>query len=215
MKKERSKKITRAGTVFILTNLGLAILNVIIGILSGSLAIISDATHSLIDTISGFVVVIGEKIAGMKKYAKKREKIERWTAIIIAIVIIGTAGHILAEAIEKIIEPEEVEYSLTVMILLAVSIVVKWALAFYLKKVGREIKSDAVIASGVESMNDMLISIAVFLSAVIYLVFKVDIEAYISILISLIIAKIGLELIWPKDFGHHHIHSGIPHEHEE
>ena len=110
------------------------------------------------------------------------------------------------EAIEKIIEPEEVDYSLPVIIVLIASIIAKYVLAFYLKKTGREIKSNVLIASGAETMNDTLISVAVLFSAIIYLIWNVDIEAYVSIAISLIIIKVGLEFIFPKISRHHHHH---------
>ena len=54
----------------------------------------------------------------------------------------------------------EVAYSLPVIIVLIASIVAKYALAFYLKKRGREIKSNVLIASGAETMNDAWISCA-------------------------------------------------------
>ena len=212
---KRSKTITRAGAAFILTNFGLALVNLIIGILSGSLAIVSDAAHSLIDAASGFVVVIGEKIAGMKRYAARRAEIERGTAIVIAVIIIVMGGHIFYEAVEKILEPGEVEYSLPVMAILVASILAKLLLAMYLKRTGREIKSEVLMASAAESLNDTMISVAVLVSAVVYLIFRVDIEAYISMVIAVIIVKIGLELIWPKIFGRHHVHEGMPHTHTD
>ena len=206
MNKDRSKIIIKSGWLFILTNFLLAGLNVAIGLLSNSIAIISDALHSLIDAISGFLVIISEKFAKSKKFSEKREKIERITTIMIALIIIAAGIHILHEAIEKILEPEEVDYSIPVMIILVVSIVAKLLLALYLKKQGKNYKSKVLLASGAETMNDMLISIAVLISALIYLIWKVDLEAYISIFIALIIFKIGLEFIFPHISSHHHHH---------
>ena len=53
-------------------------------------------------------------------------------------------------------------------------------------------------------MNDMLISLAVLASVLFYYAWGVDIEAYISLGISLVIFKIGLEFIFPKLSKHHH-----------
>jgi len=206
MNKDRSKIIIKSGWLFILTNFLLAGINVAIGLLSNSIAIISDALHSLIDAISGFLVIISEKFAKSKKFSEKREKIERFTTIAIALIIIAAGIHILHEAIEKILEPEEVDYSMPVMIILVVSIVAKLLLALYLKKQGKNYRSKVLLASGAETMNDMLISVAVLISAMIYLIWKVDLEAYISIIIALIIFKIGLEFIFPHISSHHHHH---------
>ena len=206
MKNSRSRTIVSSGYFFILTNFLLGAFNIAVGLLSNSIAIISDAAHSFIDAISGLLVIVSEKLSSHKKFSEKREEIERITTIIIALIIITAGIHIIVEAIEKIIEPEEVDYSLPVIIVLIASIVAKYALAFYLKKTGREIKSNVLIASGAETMNDTLISVAVLFSAIIYLIWNVDIEAYVSIAISLIIIKVGLEFIFPKISRHHHHH---------
>lgn len=206
MIKNRSKTIVLSGYLFILVNFLLAIFNIIVGIISGSIAIISDASHSFIDAISGFLIVISEKLASHKKLVSFRPKIERTTTIIIALIIILVGIHIAVESIEKIISPTEVDYSIPTLIVLISSIIAKYLLAIYLNKTGKNIKSKVLIASGAETMNDMLISVAVLMSAIIYLIWQVDFEAFISIIISLIIIKVGLEFIFPHLTKHHHHH---------
>ena len=82
----------------------------------------------------------------------------------------------------------------------------KFLLARHLKNTGKNIKSDVLIASGAETMNDTWISVAVLVSAVIYLIWHINIESYISIVIALIIIKVGLEFIFPHLSHHHHHH---------
>ena len=206
MENTRSKAIIKSGYLFIATNFCLSILNIIIGLLSNSIAIISDSVHSLIDAISGVLVIVSEKLASHKKLSKHRQKIERITTIIIAMIIVITGIHIIIESIEKIIEPETPDYSIITIIILIISLIAKYALATYLKKTGKIIRSKVVEASGAETMNDTWISVAVLASAIIYLIWHVDIEAYISIIISLVIIKVGLEFIFPHLTHHHHHH---------
>lgn len=203
MEKERSQIIVRSGYLFVLTNFLLAVFNLVVGLLAGSLAITSDAAHSLIDAVSGFLVVIGEKIAKRKK--EKRDKIERVTTVAIAIIILAAGAHIVIEAIEKFTEPDSApEYSIATVVVLVGSIIAKLALANYLNNRGKQYKSKVLFASGAETMNDMLISVAVLASVIFYFIWGIDIEAYISLGISLIIFKIGLEFIFPKLSKHHH-----------
>lgn len=206
MSENRSKTILKSGYLFIAINIFLSIFNILVGFVSNSIAIISDALHSSIDAVSGILIIISEKIAKTKKYAKKRERIERVATILIAIIIILVGTHIIHESIEKILEPDEINYSLPTIIVLVASILTKYLLATYLKKTGRKIKSTVVTASGAETMNDCFISIAVLISAIVYLIWRVDIEAYLSIAIALIIFKIGLEFIFPHLSNHHHHH---------
>lgn len=215
MKENRSKVIIKSGYLFILTNFLLAVFNIVIGLISNSLAIISDAAHSLIDAISGFLIIVSEKVANLKKFTERREKIERITTIIIALIIIAAGVDIMVESVSKIIEPEEVEYSLPVIIILVASIIAKYILAVYLKRQGKKIGSKVLLASGAETLNDTWISIAVLASAIIYLIWHVDIEAYVSIIIAAVIVKVGLEFIFPhlSHHHHHHLESNPDHDH--
>lgn len=206
MEKTRSKQVIKSGYLFILTNFLLAIFNIIVGLLSNSLAIISDAVHSLIDSISGFLVIISEKLANHQKLTDHRAKIERVTTIIIALIIIAAGVHIIIESIEKFTEPASPDYTPVTIFVLIASLIAKYTLAKYLKTTGKKIKSKVVEASGAETMNDAWISVAVLISAIIYQVWHVDIEAYVSIIIAIIIVKVGLEFIFPHLTRHHHHH---------
>lgn len=202
---DRSKVIIKSGLVFILTNFLLAVFDLVVGLISGSIAISSDAVHSLIDAISGFIIVGCERLLKHGKFSKSRKKIERIATSIIAMIIIAAGVHISVESVEKIITPEEVEYSIWTVVVLIGSIAAKLWLSLYLKNNGKKYNSDVLTASSAETFNDMLISVAVFISILIYMLFKVDIEAYISLGVALIIFKIGFEFLFP-DMSHHHHH---------
>ena len=206
MKKGRSQTIVKSGYLFILINFLLAIFNIIVGVLSNSLAIASDAIHSLSDSISGFLIIISEKLAINRKFSNYRVKIERITTIVIALIIVAIGIEIIVLSIKNIITPEEVDYSFPVIIVLIVSTATKYLLARYLKNTGEIINSSVLIASAAETMNDTWISVAVLFSAIIYIIWHVNIESYVSILIALIIVKIGLEFIFPRLSKHHHHH---------
>lgn len=206
MKKGRSQTIVKSGYLFILINFLLAIFNIIVGVLSNSLAIASDAIHSLSDSISGFLIIISEKLAINRKFSNYRVKIERITTIVIALIIVAIGIEIIVLSIKNIITPEEVDYSFPVIIVLVVSTATKYLLARYLKNTGETINSSVLIASAAETMNDTWISVTVLFSAIIYLIWHVNIESYVSILIALIIVKIGLEFIFPHLSKHHHHH---------
>ena len=202
---ERSKVIVKSGVIFILVNFLLAVFNLVVGLISGSIAISSDAVHSLIDAISGFIIVGCERLLKYGKFSKSRKKIERIATSIIAMIIIAAGVHISVESVEKIITPDEVEYSIWTVVVLVGSVAAKLWLALYLKNNGKKHNSDVLTASSAETFNDMLISVAVFISILIYMLFKVDVEAYISLGVALIIFKIGFEFLFP-DMSHHHHH---------
>lgn len=209
----RSQIIVRSGYLFVAVNFLLGIINIIVGTLSGSLAITSDAVHSFIDSISGLIIIVSEKLAHHYRFSTHREKIERLTTIIIALIIVITGIHIIIESVEALQESETPSYSTPTIVILVASISLKYLLAWWLKKAGKRENSTVLTASGAETLNDMWISIAVLISAIVYLVFKVNLESYISILISIIIIKVGLEFIFPDISHHHHHHLESSHEH--
>ena len=215
MAKSRSDAIVKSGCLFILINLFLAIFNILIGLFSNSIAIVSDAIHSLTDSISGFLIIVSEKLANHRKLSNYRKTIERITTIIIAITIILVGIEIIVASIKNIITPEDISFSVPTIIVLIASIITKYLLASYLKNTGKEIKSDVLIASGAETMNDTWISVSVLISTIIYLIWNINIESYISILIALVILKIGLEFIFPhlSHHHHHHLESNPDHDH--
>lgn len=206
MEKTRSNTIIKAGYLFILVNFLLAVFNIIVGFLSNSLAIASDAIHSLIDSISGLLIIVSEKLANHKKLSNQRAKIERITTILIALIIIAVGIELIVVSIKNIVSPEEVDYSVPTIIVLIGSIIAKYLLASYLKHAGKKVKSGVLIASGAETMNDTWISVVVLISTIIYLIWHVDINHYVSLVISLVIIKVGLEFIFPHLSRHHHHH---------
>lgn len=206
MEKTRSNTIVKAGYLFILVNFLLAVFNIIVGFLSNSLAIASDAIHSLIDSISGLLIIVSEKLANHKKLSNQRAKIERITTILIALIIIAVGIELIVVSIKNIVSPEEVDYSVPTIIVLIGSIIAKYLLASYLKHAGKKVKSGVLIASGAETMNDTWISVVVLISTIIYLIWHVDINHYVSLVISLVIIKVGLEFIFPHLSRHHHHH---------
>ncbi len=193
-----NRTVLRAGYVAIIVNLTLAFFKMIVGSLSHSIAIISDAAHGLIDTLSGIIIIISEKLGNSKRFINSHAKIERYGAILIAIIIICVGIHIITESIEAIASQEVAEYSPPTIIVLISSIITKFILSRYLKNTGEKAKSDTLVASSVETVNDSIISGTVLLAAIIYLIWGINIESYISILVSIIIIKHGLTLIFPK-----------------
>ena len=211
----RSETIVKSGYLFIATNFFLGLFNIIVGLLAGSLAITSDAIHSFIDSISGFLIIICEKLAGHQKFSNYRNRIERITTILIAIIIILAGIDIIAESIQKIISPESPDYTVPTLIVIIASIALKYLLATYLKRTGKAIKSTVLTASGAETMNDTWISVAVLISALLYLITTIDFEAYVSLVIAFVIIKVGLEFIFPhlSRHHHHHLESNPDHDH--
>ena len=198
MKNNREKTVIKTSLISIAANIVLASFKAVVGVLSHSIAIISDAVNNISDALSSTITIVGTKLAGKppdKKHPYGYGRIEYLTALLISVIVLYAGLTALIESIKKIIQPELADYSTITLVILSVGIVVKFVLGIFVKKTGKTIHSDSLVASGQDAFNDAILSISVLASAIVYLIFKVSLEAYVGALLSVIIIKSGTELL--------------------
>ena len=195
---DREKTIVRTGIIGIVANILLASFKALVGVAIHSTAMVLDAVNNFSDVLSSVVTIIGTKIASRKpdkKHPLGHGRVEYLAQMIIAALILYAGITALWESIKKIIDPVDPEHSAVSLGIISVAIVVKIFLGLYVKKQGKKAKSDLLISSGTDALFDAILSTAVLISAVILLIFKFNIEAYVSIIISLFILKAGFGII--------------------
>lgn len=198
MKNNREKTIVKTSIISICANLMLVGFKATVGLLSNSIAIITDAVNNLSDALSSIITIIGTKLAGKapdKKHPYGYGRIEYITSLVVSAIVLYAGITAFIESVKKIIAPEEVDYNVTTLIVLIGGIIIKFVLGLYVKKKGRAIKSDSLVASGADAFNDAILSISVLVSAIVYMIFNVNLEAYVGALVSVFIIKAGIELI--------------------
>ena len=194
----REKVIVRTSVLGILANLLLAGFKAFVGLLSNSIAVVLDAVNNLSDALSSVITIIGTKLAGRKpdkKHPYGHGRTEYITATIIAVIVLYAGITSLVESVKKIIHPEQPDYGTAALVIISVAVVVKLALGFYVKKTGKAVNSDSLIASGEDARNDAVISAATLVAAVIFLLTKVSLEAWLGAVISLVILKSGFDML--------------------
>lgn len=198
MKNNREKTIVKTSIIGIFANLMLVGFKATVGLLSNSIAIITDAVNNLSDALSSIITIIGTKLAGKapdKKHPYGYGRIEYITSLVVSTIVLYAGITAFIESVKKIIAPEEVDYNATTLIVLIGGIIIKFVLGLYVKKKGRTIKSDSLVASGIDAFNDAILSISVLASTIVYMIFNVNLEAYVGALVSVFIIKAGIELI--------------------
>ena len=198
MKNNREKVVVKTSIISIVANIFLAGFKAFVGILSNSIAILSDAVNNLSDALSSIITIVGTKLAGKapdKKHPYGYGRIEYMTSLVVSLIVLYAGITAFIESVKKIFHPEEVDYSVITIIILVAGILVKFLLGLYVKKKGREVHSDSLIASGTDAFNDGILSISVFVTAIVYMLFKINLEAITGGLLSIFIIKAGLELI--------------------
>ena len=194
----RERTVVKTSILSICANVVLVGFKAAVGLLSNSIAIISDAVNNLSDALSSIVTIIGTKLAGKapdKKHPYGYGRIEYVTSLMVSAIVLYAGITAFIESMKKIFAPEEVEYDITTLAILTAGIIVKFALGLYVKKKGKDVKSDSLVASGTDAFNDAILSISVLVSAIIYMIFNINLEAYVGAILSVYIIKTGIDLI--------------------
>ena len=194
----RSAQIIRTSIVGIVTNVLLAAFKALVGFLSSSIAIVMDAVNNLSDALSSVITIIGTKLSlrpADRKHPFGYGRVEYFSAILIAVIVLSAGITSLIESVKKIIEPTEPSYTTTTLVVIVVAIVVKLLLGWYVKRQGTRLKSDALTASGSDALFDAVITLATLVSAGVMLLWGVSLDGILGTLISAVIIKAGIEML--------------------
>ncbi len=194
----RGKQIFKASAVGIGVNVLLVAFKATIGLITNSIAIILDAVNNLSDALSSVITIVGMKLAAKpadKKHPLGYGRIEYLTSSIISVIVLYAGISSLVSSVKQIIHPEEAEYSTVSLIIVGVAVVVKLLLGTYVKRVGKKVSSDALVASGTDAFFDSVISASTLIAAIIFMLTGVSLEAYLGVIISVVIIKSGIDLL--------------------
>ena len=195
---ERQKTIVKTSVLGIIANVLLAGFKAIMGLMSNSIAMVLDAINNATDALSSVVTIVGAKLSAKKpdkEHPYGHGRIEYISTLVVAAIILYAGLRSLVESIKKIIDPETPDYSMTALIVIGVAVVVKLILGTFVKKKGKEVKSDALVASGKDAFFDAILSASVLASAIIYIIWGISLEAYVGIIIAVVILKAGWEIL--------------------
>ena len=196
--KNRDKIIVRTSIIGILTNVLLATFKAVVGFFTNSIAVILDAVNNLSDALSSVITIVGTKLAGKapnKKHPLGYGRIEYLSSMIVSAIVIYAGITSLVESVKKIFKPEAADYTTTSLIIIAVAVAVKLILGRYVKGQGTKVNSGALIASGSDASFDAILSLSVLASAIIYMVSGISLEAYVGVIIAIVIIKAGIEML--------------------
>ena len=195
---QRDKVIVRTSLLGIGANVLLAAFKAAVGLISSSIAVILDAVNNLSDALSSVITVIGAKIASRKpdkKHPLGHGRVEYLSATIVSAIVLYAGITALVESIKKIISPEKPSYTAVSLIIIAAAIAAKLLLGRYVKAQGKAVNSGALEASGQDALFDAIVSSSVLASALIYIAWGVSLEAYVGVLIAVLIIKAGVEML--------------------
>ncbi len=198
MQGTRSKQIIRTSILGIVANVLLAAFKAAVGLVAGSIAIIMDAVNNLTDALSSVITIIGTKLSERppdRQHPFGHGRIEYFSAMAIALIVLAAGAASLIESVKKIIHPVVPTYTSATLAVVIVAIIVKLLLGRHVKRQGDRLKSDALRASGADALSDAAVTLATLVSAILLLLCHVNLDGIFGTLISLVIIKTGVEML--------------------
>ncbi len=187
-----------AGIVGIVCNVILSIMKFIVGTISNSVAITADAINNISDAGSSVVTLVGFKMSEKpadRDHPYGHARIEYITGLIISFIILLIGFEIFTTSAEKIFKPEESKFNIATVIVLVASIFAKLWLSLFNRKLGKAIKSKALIATAADSRNDSIATTAVLLSTIIAHFFNINLDGFMGVGVAIFILISGIGLV--------------------
>lgn len=194
----RSKGGRKAATVAIVGNCILTVLNITVGILSGSYALVSEGAHTLSDVATSIIAyigfVIGQKPAD-EEHPLGHGRAEAISGLIIVIFLAIVAYEIVTGAIDKMIHPELITVpDIYAAIMATLGIIINLRISEYIISIGKQINSPAIVADGKHQKTDIFSSIAVLTGVVVSNMGFPILDPIIGFVIGCLIIKTAYEI---------------------
>ena len=181
----------------IIVNVVLSVAKLLLGLLTGSLAVTADAINNLSDAAGSIMSLITVKLADKpvdKEHPFGHGRMEYIGALAVGVLIVIAGVQLLREGINAIITPPELKVSALVFVLLAASILAKLWLFVYYRKIAKTIDSSTLAAASKDSLSDVAATSAVVLSVFLQFAFGWHIDGYMSVLVALFVLKTGVDV---------------------
>ncbi|MEG0276440.1 MAG: cation diffusion facilitator family transporter [Coprobacillus sp.] len=195
--KVREKYGILCSIVSIICNGIMVVFKLMFGFITHSVAIQADGLNNLSDMGSNLATLFGFKLAGKhpdSDHPYGHGRYEYIAGLVIAFLILLVAFSSLKESVMKIFNPEAINFQISAVVVLVVSILIKLWMAVFNKKAGKLIQSPSLNAAGQDSLNDVLTTFASLIALCLSLVTDLPLDGIIGTLVSLIVLKSGIDI---------------------
>ncbi len=197
-KLNNNKMALKTGIVGLLVNMVLFLLKLGVGFWSGSVALVADAFNNLSDSISNIIALWGLNIASKpadREHPYGHERFESIAGFMMALIMLYLGFEVFMSAIQSGFNKEVTIMGPNVFLVIIISIILKFVLIVYYKKQSNFGHSDLLYLLIVDSRNDILISLSLFIGFLSQKMFSFNLDAILGLLISLSILYAAVKMI--------------------
>lgn len=197
-KKVRESYSVLSGVVGLICNFVLFVVKFIIGTVTGSLAVVSDAMNTLSDTGSSLISILGAKLANKKAdkdHPFGHGRYEYIASLIISFIILFMGFELLTGSIDKIKDPQPIDFQVIPFIILGATMLVKVWMYSYNKYMSKKINSKILLAAAKDSIADVLSTVVVLIATIIgHFTGYAIVDGILGLLMSFLIMHSGFEI---------------------
>lgn len=179
-----------SGIVGILNNLFLFVIKFLIGTIVHSVSIQADGVNNLTDAGSNIISILSFHLSNKpadKDHPFGHERTETIASLFVGILILVLGFETAKESISKVIHPGNIDFRIASVIILLISIMVKFWMYAYNKKLSKEYDSSLLEATALDSISDVCGTTAVLVSTLLSPVLHFNLDGYMGIVVSGII----------------------------
>jgi cation diffusion facilitator family transporter len=193
-----NKKV-KIARLSILSNTVLILMKFTAGIISGSVSILSEAIHSMMDLVASVIAFFSVKVSDNppdERHPYGHGKFENLSGVLEALLILVAAGWIVYEAVRKMSSQEPVESLGLGSLVMFISAGVNIYVSRKLYKVAKETDSVALEADALHLKTDVYTSLGVGVGLILIWITKIHyLDPIIAILVAVLILKEAYELL--------------------
>ncbi len=179
-----------SGIVGIFSNLFLFVIKFVIGTIVHSVSIQADGVNNLTDAGSNIISILSFHLANKpadKDHPFGHERTETIASLFVGILILVLGFETAKESISKVIHPGSIDFRIASVIILLISIIVKFWMYAYNKKLSKTYDSSLLEATALDSISDVCGTTAVLVSTLLSPVLHFNLDGYMGIVVSEII----------------------------
>lgn len=195
---DREAFAVMSGGVGIICNILLAVFKFAVGKLSGSISITADALNNLSDVASNGVTIVGARLSKKpvdKEHPFGHGRMEYISALAVSALILIMGFELAKSSVQKIFNPEELNFSFVYIIILGASILVKLWMAYFNNRLYKHTDNINLKAVRQDSLNDCISTGATILALCITHIFKIAwIDGAIGLCVAVIILLGGIDI---------------------
>jgi cation diffusion facilitator family transporter len=193
------KEVRRVLLITLVLNVAVAAGKIIIGAMTGALAISADGLHSLVDASGNLVGLVGTQLAGRPpddSHPYGHERYETLAALVIGALLLLTAWEIVQGVVERLQDSTPPEITPLAFGVMLVTLVINFGVSRYQIREGKRLGSQVLIADAANTSADVWVTSSVILSmGLIALTGWAWLDAVMALIITVLIARAAWQVM--------------------